>query len=112
MHQIGALVATLTGYMQARWTRFWRWYRHAGRRTQLAVGISTAVGVLALSSLAVATFHPGARTSGVPGAPAHVAQAAPATHVSTPGPTHHPKSTGKSHAHHGRGRHISPRSRR
>jgi hypothetical protein len=113
MNRVRANFAKLTRQTQARWAGFWRWYRAAGHRTQIALGIGTLMGVFVLSSLAVAAFRAGAHPSGT----AHTASApSSVTHALTATPT--PRST---HIHsvpprptadpikHGHGHHKSPR---
>ncbi len=101
MGRVPGMRARLTRQAQLRWTQFWRWFRTSSRRTQVAVAVSTLIGVVVISSLAVAAFHIGARHSGTSSqagtVPAATSGSAP---HSTPRPTATTPRHGRGHGHH------------
>jgi hypothetical protein len=117
MNHVHAILAQVTRQAQLRLTRFWRWYRAANRRTKVAVGISTLIGVVVLSSLGVAVFRAGAHASGTSSTSGQLAAMPTATHSGAHGhgESLQPTATARATIHgHGRGHghHTSPESGR
>ncbi len=105
MNRMHAMRAQLTRHVQRRWTRFWRWYRTASRRTKIAAGISALIGIFVMSSLAVAVFNAAAHPSGTS------SQAGGIPAATSGGPRGTPRPTAPGHRH-GHGHHKpNPRSR-